>query len=147
MLQPGTLRVHLAKQVHIHSVVDGDKVVQLGNHMDIVGVIHRRPHHLRVVIDIVVELLGARAKGKHLPPLIQVLVLAGDLARICDIHEGIHIHLGVNTQILQIRLGNHAANGVGHPADTQLQTGPVGDLGHYQVGHRLVHLSGLSTAA
>ena len=50
-------------------------------------------------------------------------------------------------QVLQVGLGDHGADGVGHPADTQLQAGAVGDLGNHQVGHGAVHVSGLTAGA
>ena len=63
VLEPGALGVHLAEQIHVHRVVDGDEVVQLGDDVDVIGVVHRRTHDLRVVVYVVVELLGARPRG------------------------------------------------------------------------------------
>ena len=143
VLEPGALRVHLTEQVHVHRVVDGDEVVQLGDDMDVVGVVHRGSHDVGVVIHVVVELLRARTEGEHLPALVQVLVLSGDLARPGDVHEGVHIHLGVDPQVPQVGLGDHGADGVGHTADAQLEAGPVGDLGYHQAGHGPVHVGGL----
>ncbi len=47
--------------------------------------------------------------------------------------ESVNIHLGVDAQVLQIALGDEAADGVGHTADAQLQAGAVGDLWHDEV--------------
>ena len=71
---------------------------------------------------------------------------AGDLAGGGHVHKAVHIHLGVDRQVLQVGLGDHGADGVGHTADAQLQAGAVGDLGHHQIGHGPVHLSGLAAA-
>ena len=50
-------------------------------------------------------------------------------------------------QILQIGLGDHLADGIGHGADTQLQAGTVGNLRHHQLGHGHIHIGGLTAAA
>ena len=51
------------------------------------------------------------------------------------------------TQIPQVGLRHHLADGVGHCADAQLEAGAVGDLRHNQTGHRQIHLRGGSAAA
>ena len=51
--------VHLAIQVNVNGVVDGDKVIQAADHPHIVGVINGCRHTLRIVIQVVVHLLGA----------------------------------------------------------------------------------------
>ena len=48
----------------------------------------------------------------------------------------------MHTQILQIALGDQAADGIGHTADAQLQAGTVGDLRNDQVGNLQVHFGG-----
>ena len=48
----------------------------------------------------------------------------------------------MHAQILQIRLAEHGAHGVGHTADAQLETGAVGDLLHDELRHRPIHLRG-----
>ena len=53
----------------------------------------------------------------------------------------------MHAQVLQIALGDHLADGVGHRANAQLQAGAVGDLGHHQVGDGHIHLGGLAGAA
>ena len=72
---------------------------------------------------------------------------AGDLAGGRHVHEAIHIHLRVDRQVLQVGLGDHGADGVGHAADAQLEAGPVGNLGHHQVGHGPVHVGRLAACA
>ncbi len=147
VLEAGGLGVHLAEQVHVDGVVDGDEVVDLGDDPDVVGVVHRGAHHVGVAVHVVIQLLGAGGKGEHLAALVQRLVPAGDLAGGGHVHKAIHIHLGVDGQVLQVGLGDHGADGVGHAADAQLQAGAVGDLGHHQVGHGPVHVGGLAAAA
>ena len=39
----------------------------------------------------------------------------------------------MHAQVLQVALGDQAADGVGHTADAQLQAGTVGDLRHDEV--------------
>ena len=134
------LTVHLPVQVHIHRVVDGDKVVDGRDGADVVGVADGRGHARRVVVQIVVQLLGTGGKGEHLPAPVDVLLHARDLPRHRQIHIGVHVHLRVYAQILQVGLAQHGAHGIGHTADAQLQTGPVGYLLHDQLRHRPVHL-------
>ena len=147
MLDAGGLGVDLAEQIHVNGVVDGDEVVDLSDDPDVIGVVHRSAHHIGVAVHIVVQLLGAGGKGEHLAALVQGLVPAGDLAGGGHVHEAVYVHLGVDGQVLQIRLGDHGADGVGHPADAQLQAGAVGDLRHHQVGHGAVHVGGLAAGA
>ena len=147
MLNAGRLGVDLTKEVHIHGVVDGDKVIQLGDDLNIVGVIHRCGHHIGVLLDVVIQLLGAGSKGIDLTASVHVLVAAGDLASLGNIHESVHIHLGVHAQILQVGLRDQGANGIGHTADAQLQAGAVGDLLHDHLGNLAVHIGGRSAGA
>ena len=58
---------------------------------------------------------------------------AGDLAGLGDVHKGIDVHLRVDAEVLQVALGDEAADGVGHTADAQLQAGTIGDLGHDEI--------------
>ena len=142
MLDACALRVHLTEQVNVHRIVDGDEVVDGGDAADVVGVLHGSGHALRVVVQVIVHLLGACTKGIDLTALVQILVAAGDLACLCNIHKGIHIHLSVHAQVLQIALGDEAADGVGHTADAQLQAGTVGDLRDDEVCHLQIDLGG-----
>ena len=48
----------------------------------------------------------------------------------------------MDAQVLQVALGDQAADGVGHAADAQLEAGTVGDLGDDEVGHGQIHLRG-----
>ena len=48
----------------------------------------------------------------------------------------------MHAQVLQIALGDQAADGIGHAADAQLQAGTVGDLRNDQVGNLQVHFGG-----
>ena len=50
VLGAGGFGVDLAEQVHIHRVVDGHKVIQLGDGARVVGIVHRAAHAFRVVV-------------------------------------------------------------------------------------------------
>ena len=102
---------------------------------------------LGVVVDEVVQLPGARRKGIRLPAPVKGLTQAGDAACHGHVHKCVNIHLRVHAQVLQVALGDHLADGVGHGADAQLQAGAVADLRHHQIGHRQIHLAGSSAAA
>ena len=139
--------VHLAIQVNVNGVVDGDKVIQAADHPHIVGVINGCRHTLRIVIQVVVHLLGAGTERIDLAAVVNVLTAAGNAASLCHIYKRIHIHLGMYAQIFQIALGNHGADGVGHAADAKLQAGAVGDAVHHQAGNSLVNFGGGTAAA
>ena len=72
--------------------------------------------------------------------MVDALVGAADLAAQGQIHKGLHIHLGMNTHVLQVRLAQQHTHGVGHTADAQLQAGTIGDALHHLLGHGLVDL-------
>ena len=146
LLRACRLGIHLAEQVQVYRVVDGNKVVNGGDGAHVVGVVHRNAHQLRVVVHVVVHLLGARAEGVHLAEAVNALPGAGDFPRPGNVHKGVHVHFCVYAQILQIRLGNEGAYRVGHAANAKLQAGPVGDLLHNQLCHGLVHRGGRRAA-
>ena len=50
-------------------------------------------------------------------------------------------------QIPQVGLGDHHAHGIGHAADAKLEAGAVGNGGHDQLRHGLVHLRGRAAGA
>ena len=134
---------HLAEQVHLHGVVDGDHVAVGGDDVDVVDVVHRGHHKGGVAVDKIVQPPGAGGKGEHRAAPVQVLVPAGELARLGQVHHAVGEHLGVDAQILQIGLGQQSPHCVGHAADAQLEACPVGDEGDNLPGHRLVLPGGL----
>ena len=142
MLEAGRLGVYLTKEVHIHRVVDGNKVIQLRNDLNVIGVIHRRSHDIRILLDVVIELLCTGCKGIHLTAAVQPLVEAGDLARLRNIHKCVHIHLRMHAEILQIGFRNEGAHRIRHTADTQLQAGTVGNLVDDHLGDLPIHIGG-----
>lgn len=106
----------LAIQVDVDGAVDGDEVADGGDGVNAVHIVHGSAHALGVVVDKVIQLLGAGAEGVDLTAGVQFLVLTADLAGHGQVDEGVNIHLGVNAQVLQIGLGDDAADGVGHAA-------------------------------
>ena len=142
LLDARRLTVHLAIQVHIHGVINGNEIIQCRHGAHIVGIADGRSHAGRVIVQIVVELLGSGGEGVHLAAPVQILTHTRHLARQGQVHIGVHIHLRMYAQILQVRLAQHSAHGVGHAADAQLQAGAVGDLLHDELGHGLIHLGG-----
>ena len=67
----GGLGVDLSEQVHIDGVIDGNKVIDLADNVDVIGVIHRSGHDIRIPVDIVVELLGTGSESKDLAATVQ----------------------------------------------------------------------------
>ena len=143
----GGLGIDLTEEVAVDGVVDGNEVVDLGNDMNIIGIIDRSAHDGRVAVHIIIELFGAGGKGEDLAALVNVLVPAGDLARHGHVNETVNIHFGVNGKILQVRLRDHGADGVGHTADTELEACAVGDLRNHKIGNGTVDLGRLTAAA
>ena len=80
VLEACSLGVHLTEQVDVHSVVDGNKVIQCGDAADVVGVVHGCRHALRIIVQVIVHLLGAGTEGVDLTALVQLLACTGDLA-------------------------------------------------------------------
>ena len=119
------LRVHLTEQIAVDGVVDGDEVVDLGDDKHVVRIVDRRTHDLWIAIHVVIELLRAGGEGKDLTALVELLVLAGDLAGEGHVDKAVDIHFGVNGQVLEVRLRDHRADGVRHTADAELQAGTV----------------------
>ena len=70
MLNTGRLSIDLAKEVHVDGIVDGDKVIDLGHHADIVGVINGSGHDIGVTVDLVIQLLRAGCESKDLAALV-----------------------------------------------------------------------------
>ena len=50
LLRTCGLRIDLTEEVHIHGVVDRDKVVDLADHIGVIRVVDRRAHAARVVV-------------------------------------------------------------------------------------------------
>ena len=140
MLDAGGFGIDLAEEVAVDGVVDGNEVVDLRDDVNIVRVIDRRAHDVRVAVHVIIELLRTGGKREDLTALVELLVLAGDLAGHRHIHKAVHIHLGVNGEVLEVGLRDHRADGVRHTADAELQAGTVRDLRHDEVRHRGVDL-------
>ena len=144
MAGAGGLAGDLTIEVDIHGVIDGHEVINGGDGANVVDVADGRGHAHTVLVDEVIEALRACGEGEGLTTVVDVLILAADLAGQRNIHEGIHVHLRMDGEILQIRLTDHHTHGVGHTADAQLEASTVGDLPHHQLCHFLVDLGGLS---
>ena len=141
------LCVNLTGQVEVNRVVDGNKVVNLGNNACIVGVANRCAHQSRIVIHVVIHLLGAGAESEYLTALVDVFLGTGQLAGSSHIHKAVYIHLGVHAQILQIRLCNQRTYGVRHAANAQLQASAVRNFFYNQLGYGLVDFRRRAAAA
>ena len=107
-----------------------------------IDIVNSAAHALGVIVEVIIHLLGTRGKSVGLSAYIKVLSGAGNLAGLRDIDERVDIHLRMDAQILQITLGDHLADGIGHTADAQLQAGAVRDLFHDQFRDGLVDLRG-----
>ena len=139
----GGLGGDLAEEVHIHGAVDGDEVILGGDVGDVVDVVDGSAHALGVVVQIVIELLGAGGEGVGLTALVVVLALASDAAGQRHVHEGVHVHFGLDAQVLQVGVRDQAAHGGGQHADAQLHAGAVGDLLHHLAGDGPLAVTGL----
>ena len=106
-LVPARLRVHLAEEVHVHGVVDGDEVVELGNDADVVGVVHGGAHALRGSCSHSHTAFWCRRR-RHTPdgPSPATCLLPVILPAMAMSTKAVHIHLGVHAQVLQVGLGD-----------------------------------------
>ena len=128
------LGADLTGQVDLHQGVDGNHVVLLG---DVEGVDHLGAglhDALGIVMQVLIQLMGAVGEHAHVELLVEDLVLAGDVAVADQLHQGGGELLGVQAQVV---LGEQvAAHGVGNAADAHLDGVAVVD----QVGHGLADL-------
>ncbi len=99
LFRAGGFGADLAEQININTVVDRDKVVKCCDGADVVGVAHRCAHQLGVFVNVVVHLFGSAAESECLAVAVDALFRAVDLARVCDVDEGIHIHLRVYAEV------------------------------------------------
>ncbi len=115
----------LAGQVDLNGGVDGHKVVDLGDHSGVVGVGSLAEKHVGGGGHNIVELLVAHDEGADVLALVDVLVLAGDDARLDQVANDGGKQLGVEAQLLLLKEG--VAHGVRHTAQAQLDAVPVVD--------------------
>lgn len=87
VLDAGGFGVDLTEEVAVDGIVDGNEVVDLRDDVNIVRVIDRRAHDVRVAVHVIIELLRTGGKREDLTALVELLVLAGDLAGHRHIHK------------------------------------------------------------
>ena len=66
----------------------------------------------------------------------------GELARLEEVQKGVDQHLGVHAQVLEVRVADHPADGVGHAPDAELDRGAVPHLLDDKAGDGLVDVGG-----
>ena len=149
MLGAHALGADLAPKVHLQGGVDGDHIVVLADDLRVVHIVHRQQLNGRVVIDIVIDPLGAVGKGGDALAPVDLLFAVVDGAAFDQLHHGVGKHLGMDAQVV-LGFEGHAG-GVGDGADAQLDAGPVRNLLGDQVadgdadliqGHRGQHGQG-----
>ena len=136
----GGLGRNLPEEVDLDAGVDGNHVVMLAHDVGGVGVGHRVGRQRGVHVDPVVEELAACGEGVGALLLVDALLLVGQLAGRVHVVVCVDKHLGVAAQVLQVRLGQLAADEVGQTADAELDAGAVGDHGDDVGGDLLVDL-------
>ena len=139
MTGAGCFRVDLAGEIEVNGIVDRHEMIDLGDGAGVVGVADRCGHDRRIFVDVIIELFGARGEGEDLPTAVDRLFGAVDLSGHGNINKCVDIHLGMNAEILEVGVRDHRADRVGHPADTELKAGAVGNLLDDQPGHGLVN--------
>ena len=138
MLCPHALRADLAPQIHLQSGVDGDHVVVPADDVGIVHIVHRQDLDGRVVVDIVVNPLGAVGKGGDALARVDLLFAVVHRAAGDQLHHGVGEHLGMDAQVVLCFQGH--AGGVRYGADAQLDACPVGNLLCDQIADGDAHL-------
>ena len=118
---------YLAGEVHLEGGVDGCHLGVLGDDVGVVGVADVHHGHHRVVVDEVIDLLGAHEEGGYHLAAVDALLGSVDYAFPDEGQDAVGEHLGVDTEVLVVtELGQY---GVGNGADTHLQGGSVLDQG------------------
>ena len=119
------LRADLAPQVHLQGGVDGDHVVVAADDVGVVHIVHRQDGDAGVVVDIIIDPLGAEGEGGDALAPVDLLFAVVDRAALDQLHHGVGEHLGVDAQVVLILQGR--AHRVGDGADAQLDAGAVLD--------------------
>ena len=126
--QPRGLRADLPVEVHGEAAVDGDEIRKLADHRRVVDVAHGRGEDRNVVIEEIIELAGAVADAEDALAAVELLAPVGDLPGPIERQVAVAHQLRVHAQILQVGLGDEAAEGVGHAADAELQGDAVREV-------------------
>ena len=114
---------HLAGEVDLEGGVDGHHLVLLADDERVVDVLGGVEREQGVVVDVVVELLGAHAEaGDDLAP-VGGLLGAGDDAGLDQVDDGVGEHLGVDAEVLLLL--EELDHRVGDAADAHLEGGAV----------------------
>ena len=130
VLEAGGLGVHLAEQVQVHRVVDGDEVVDLADDPHVVGVVHRGGHHVRVAVHIVVQLLGAGGEGVDLAGPLSRFLWRPVILPAAAMSTKPSTYISVWTdQVLQSDWADHAPMVLGMPPMPSCRQAPLGISG------------------
>ena len=97
------------------------------------------------MVQVLVEVLGAKGKPHHGFPGDELGPAVVDDPRLHQGHDGVRHDLCVAAQV--VLRGEAVPHRIGHPADAQLDAGPVGDLVQEEPGHGLGLPVGLHGAA
>lgn len=82
VLDAGGFGVGPDEEVAVDGIVDGNEVVDLRDDVNIVRVIDRRAHDVRVAVHVIIELLRTGGKREHLTALVELLGACRYLAGI-----------------------------------------------------------------
>ena len=92
----------LAGEVDLQRGVDRHHLVLLADDERVVDVLGRVEGEQRVVVDVVVEPLGAHAEAGDDLAAVERLAAAGDHARLDQVDDAVGDHLGVDAQVLLV---------------------------------------------
>ena len=125
VLRADALGADLAPEVDLQRGVDGDHVVVPADDRRVVHIVHREDGDAGVIVDIVIDPLGAEGKGGDALAPVDLLFAVVDRAALDQLHHGVGEHLGVDAQVVLVFQGR--AHRVGDGADAQLDAGAVLD--------------------
>ena len=128
----------LAEEIDLNGCIYGYHVIVLADDLGIVYIVNRQDLDRRVIIDIVVDPLGAVSKGGNALAAVDLLFGVVDGAALDKLDHGVGEHFGMYAEIV-LGFERHAGR-VGNCTDAELDACTVGDLLCYEVADGLADL-------
>ena len=91
--------------------------------------------HLGIVVNEPIELLAAKGKAGYGLPRVPGFSAVVDHAQLHQLHNGVRHQLAVGSQVISVL--QSITHRVGHPPQSQLDAGPIGDLLDDMLGNSL----------
>lgn len=134
MLCADAFGTDLTEEVDLKCRIDGYHIVVLADDIGVVDILNREYLDRRIIVDIIVDPLGAVGKGGDALAAVDLLLGVIDCSTLYKLNHGVGEHLGVYTEVM---LGFEChARCIGDRTDAELDAGTVGYLLRYEVAYR-----------